>query len=251
MYFAKFPNILYDFKINGKTEYKIITDITRNVRFRKKILENIALYDEYDIKDGETPEIISEKIYGTPFYHWVIMLVNQRYDYMNDFPITQRELDVLVENKYGEAKDHAHHYLYKDPFTGLSYIKECPITLVIKDSVINGVSIGSFAVGKVITVTNFEYKSRVDEILVPSDGNTITIISSIRSGQFLTGADSISLTSGDVRFYSDVVSLTLPANYSAVSNYEYEDLVNESKRRIKLVDKQYIDQILKEFEDIL
>ena len=85
MYFANFPKIVYDFDLSNGTDYKVVTDITRNVRVRKQILENIALYDFYDIAEGETPEIVSEKIYGTPYYHWVIMLVNQRYDYVNDF----------------------------------------------------------------------------------------------------------------------------------------------------------------------
>lgn len=247
MYFANFPTIVYDFNINGKTEYKIITDVTRNVRFRKKILENIALYDEYDIQEGETPEIISEKIYGTPFYHWVIMLVNQRYDYMNDFPITQRELDALVEEKYGEAKDHANHYLYKDPITGLSVQKECPVTLVLKESNALGSSIGAITVGDVITVKDFGYQARVDQILVPSNGTNITVISSLRTGQFITGADKILFEDST----ADLVSFSIPAQYSIVSNYQYEDIVNESKRRIKIVNATYIDQILKEFEDIL
>ena len=64
MYFNEFPNIYYSFKINGKDKFVLIKDITQNVRIRKEILANITLYDEYDIRDGETPEIIAEKIYG-------------------------------------------------------------------------------------------------------------------------------------------------------------------------------------------
>ena len=89
MYFKDFPKFLYDFKYGTTSETKtsVVRDITRNIRFRKEVLENYSLYDEYDIKDGETPEIIAEKIYGNPEYHWIIMLANQRYDYLNDFPM--------------------------------------------------------------------------------------------------------------------------------------------------------------------
>ena len=87
MYFENFPIFLYDFKINGKTEYKLVKDISQNVRVRKEILSSVTLYDEYDIRDGETPEIISEKVYGTPLYHWVIMLCNDNYNYIDDFPL--------------------------------------------------------------------------------------------------------------------------------------------------------------------
>lgn len=111
MYFQDFPKIAYNFNIGDKTKVIAITDITQNVRFRKEILANINLYDEYDIIEGETPEIIAEKIYGSSQYHWIIMLVNQRYDYLNDFPLTQHALEVHITDKYGVGNEYdTHHY---------------------------------------------------------------------------------------------------------------------------------------------
>jgi hypothetical protein len=112
MYFKEFPTFLYDFDINNKTEYRNVKDITRNVRLRKEILSNVTVYDEYDIMDGETPEIVSEKIYGTPLYHWVIMICNERYNYVDDFPLTQYQLDNHVTDKYGAGNEYdTHHYI--------------------------------------------------------------------------------------------------------------------------------------------
>ena len=68
MYFENFPKFAYDFDINGERKVLIVSDITRNVRFRKDILSNVTLYDEYDIKEGETPEIVAEKLYGNSQY---------------------------------------------------------------------------------------------------------------------------------------------------------------------------------------
>jgi hypothetical protein len=87
-----------------------MTDITQNIRFRKEILANITTYDYYDIKDGETPEILSEKIYGTPEYHWVIMLANNRYDYTAEWPLTYVTLQKYIDAKYGEDADATRHY---------------------------------------------------------------------------------------------------------------------------------------------
>ena len=112
MYFNEFPNIYYSFKINGKDKFVLIKDITQNVRIRKEILANITLYDEYDIRDGKTPEIIAEKIYGSPLYHWVVMLCNERYDYINDFPLPTYELEQHVIQKYGAGNEYkVHHYI--------------------------------------------------------------------------------------------------------------------------------------------
>ena len=104
--------MLYRFKINGKTEYKLVTDIAQNVRVRTEILSNVSLYDEYDIKEGETPEIISEKVYGSPLYHWVVMLCNNRFDYITDFPLTIYNLEKYITNKYGATHMYdTHHYI--------------------------------------------------------------------------------------------------------------------------------------------
>jgi len=112
MYFANFNKIYYDFEINGKRTIKIVSDITKNVRFRQELLSGITIYDEYDIKDGETPEIIAEKLYGSAKYHWIIMLVNERYDYIEDFPVSSYYLDKIVTQKYGVGHEYdTHHYV--------------------------------------------------------------------------------------------------------------------------------------------
>lgn len=117
MYFSNFSKFAYDFEINGQRKVLIVSDITTNVRFRKEILANIALYDEYDMKDGETPEIVAEKVYGNPEYHWIVMLVNERFDYIADYPLTYDALLNYVKDTYGEDKvDATHHYINSDGF---------------------------------------------------------------------------------------------------------------------------------------
>lgn len=110
MYFENFPTIYYEFDIGGKKELRIVTDVTANVRVRKYILENIAVYDEYDIKDGETPEIIADKLYGSVYYHWVIMLLNDKFDYLEDFPMPTNEFEQYLKDKYGPNIQGIHHY---------------------------------------------------------------------------------------------------------------------------------------------
>jgi hypothetical protein len=117
MYFDQFPKFVYDFKFGAKgTKTVVTTDITRNIRFRKELLENIALYDEYDIVDGETPEIIAEKIYGNPEYHWIIMLANQKHDYISDFPLAESALEKHIVDTYGAQRYATRYYVNADGF---------------------------------------------------------------------------------------------------------------------------------------
>ena len=111
MYFKNFPNFIYEFKVGSKNKTSLVKDITRNIRFRRDLLANITVYDEYDIVDGETPEIIAEKIYGDPQYHWIIMLVNERYDYIEDFPLAEYQLVKVIDSKYPGTKNNIHHYV--------------------------------------------------------------------------------------------------------------------------------------------
>ena len=106
MYFDNFPSMLYPFKINGKVENKLIKDITQNVRLRKQILANVTLYDEYDIIDGETPEIVAYKIYGSPEKHWIILSLNDIVNPQIDWPIEQNSLKKLIDIKY-QASEYA------------------------------------------------------------------------------------------------------------------------------------------------
>lgn len=110
MYFDRHKNLYYEFIINGKKELRAVKDITTNVRFRKQLLSQITLYDEYDIQSGETPDIIAAKYYGSSEYHWVIMLANERFNYVTDFPLDYYAFELYVNDKYGEDLYAVHHY---------------------------------------------------------------------------------------------------------------------------------------------
>jgi hypothetical protein len=111
MYFSRFPEMLYNFPIAGKEKVIVVRDITVNVRILKQVLENVSLYDTYDVVEGETPEIVSAKLYGSSDYHWALMIANQRFDYLNDWPMTFAALEQYCIDKYGDPGIYyTHHY---------------------------------------------------------------------------------------------------------------------------------------------
>ena len=126
MYFDNFPKIIYNFNINNKEEIKVLTDITKNVRLRKEILSNITLFDMYIISDGETPELIAEKVYGNPQYFWAIMLANDRYDYLTDFPMSQNAMERIISDKYGADNINDIHH-YEAVINGSTYVVDSTI----------------------------------------------------------------------------------------------------------------------------
>jgi len=162
-YFNYFPRISYYFNIGGVEQLISVKDIALNVRVRKEILENITLYDEYDIEDGDTTERISERLYGSPYYHWTIMLVNQRYDHLRDFPMTEVDLLSYVKEKYGDGNEYAQHIIFGnlhfENSNGVIQTKLPPESFAI---IHPGVDYANYY-GNLISVANYEYESRINE----------------------------------------------------------------------------------------
>ena len=112
-YFSKFPVLEYDFSIGVESAYPVvITDIL--VRLRAVVdseydLSKIVI--DYLIVDGDTPEVIAHKVYGKVEYHWTIPFINEKYNYVADYPLGQNELEEYTKQKYGTANmDSIHHY---------------------------------------------------------------------------------------------------------------------------------------------
>ena len=165
-YFKKFP--LYQYDVQGTEQQTLITDILRRVNLKSNVKANTLVFDEYNVKDGEQPDIVAYKYYGDPELHWIIVTINNitsRYDW----PLDQVALSQFVNDKYSNP-DGIHHY-------------------------------------------------------------------------------EINATSGDTTKKLIVSSDTDGA--TAITNYEYEETENDNKRRIKLLDRVYVSQFRKEFEQLI
>jgi hypothetical protein len=159
-YFMKFP--LMGYTANNNIDFDIVTDITKRVALSEAIKENFSVYDEYDIKDGETPEIVSYRFYNTTDYHWVVLMLNNIIDPRFEWVMSQDNLMRYCQTKYANLYD-IHHY-------------------------VSGAG-----------------------LIVDSD---------------FPGATS-------------------------VSNYQYEEDINESRRRIKMLKPEYISSIAAEFDRLI
>ena len=246
MYFKEFPKFLYDFKQpDGTTEFSMVRDITRNVRFRKEILENLTLYDEYDIVDGESPEIIAEKVYGNPKYHWVIMLANQKYDWVTDFPRDETTFERFVIQEFNPTIN----------ATSWSY-SGTTITVTAAD---HGL-LASPAITLIITGTtsttnapNGTFTS-VSPTIINKDSFSFTV-SNAPTG---TAGGNMVINTENRQFYpnhfEDENGIKRDSDYPGVVEITCEQDArnkNEAKRRIKLISNDALQTILKNFRDVI
>ena len=139
-YFSYFSPLLYDPKGNGNA--KLVTNILSRIRIRVNMKKEIVMLDAYDIKENETPEIVADRHHGSPYYHWIVMILNDVSDVYHDWPKPTRQLQKYVQTKYTEAQlSEVHHY----------EIAQSSGDTTIKIQVPQGTSGAT-------TVTNYEYE---------------------------------------------------------------------------------------------
>ena len=107
MYFANFPLIIYDSVGNGN--FKIVTNLMKRVAMRTKVRTNTLFFDTYDVKEGETPEIIADKLYGDSNLHWIVLYVNNITDRYHQWPMSSGQFNDFIADKYSNI-DAVHHY---------------------------------------------------------------------------------------------------------------------------------------------
>jgi hypothetical protein len=97
--FQFYPKVAY--KVDNVDYIKAI-DITTSIKIKDffKTYRGIS-FNPYVIKDGERPDYVSYRFYGTPMYDWVVLLSNDIYNIYDDWPKSTRTLNSYVEEKYG------------------------------------------------------------------------------------------------------------------------------------------------------
>ena len=107
MYFTSFPVIPYDSVGNG--DFKMVTNLLKRVGVRAKVKANVSVFDTYDLKEGETPEMIADKLYDDPELHWVVLLMNDITDRYHQWPLNYNQFIAHINDKYDNI-DSTHHY---------------------------------------------------------------------------------------------------------------------------------------------
>ena len=143
MYFANFPIIAYDSVGNG--DFKLVTNLLKRVALRTKVRTNTLMYDTYDVKDGETPEMIADKLYDDPQLHWVVLFVNNITDRYHQWPMASIQFNAFVNDKYTNI-DAVHHY----------EIAQTSGDTSVKINI--GIDTTGYSEADLTTITNYEYE---------------------------------------------------------------------------------------------
>jgi hypothetical protein len=212
-YFNFFPRTVYT--VESKTNsLETVTNITSRFAFEQGLKDNSAAFYEYDIKESDTPEIIASKFYGNPERHWIVLLFNDIIDPQFDWPLSFNSFNEYVDKKYS-APQYAN--TANTMVSGLSFARS-------EDK----------SYYKVITVVS------------PSDGVTTTKEIEIDEAQYINVA-----ASSVVYQLENNTTITETISKKTKTFYDYENELNDKKRKIKLLKSEFVPAIEKEFKRVV
>ena len=195
-YFEKFPTVQYFLPIprtDGvgsavrSTKSLLATDISTRFIIKQIVGDPNLIYYDYEVKDGERPDIIAAKYYGDARLDWLLMFFNQIHDPYFGWPLSTKQFQDFIIQKFGS-------------------IATAQSTIFRYDRLIRDAS---------------EYSDGL--------GNTITIPAK----------------------YVEVDESTYNAlpmrRRRTISNYGHENHLNEQKRKIKILDEEFVPELMKTY----
>ena len=170
-YFAKFPTIAYpSVSANGFVSNVYCRDIMQRAKVRKFLNNNALIFYPYTVCDGETPEIISHRLYGSTNFFWIVLLPNMVLDSNYEWPMSNFNFKASLRQRYSAegvdgvryAIQTTHHYEdYNGNIIDLTTFESLPFsqrTLVTIFDYLNGLN----EARRSIRVLDKRYAQQVD-----------------------------------------------------------------------------------------
>jgi hypothetical protein len=212
-FFNYFPKVVY-FSDRDQTSLDIITNLTFKFKFNENFKQNSVVYYDYIIPEGETPEILADKFYDSSERHWIILMVNNIINPLLDWPMSYTTLNKYIDSKYS-ANNYAD--TSNTSVTGLSWSESNVKEYFVKER------------KTILDTKEFEEKTII--LTQPDYANTSPITS-----------NNYTLIGG--------TQIEFKRTRGTKTYYEYEHETNENKRKIKLLKKEFVPFLEKEFKDL-
>ena len=100
-YFSYFPSTIHDAKQDGTLV--AVTNILKRFIIKDSVANRVDRFQEYNIEDGDRPDVIADRFYGDSNYAWVILIYNRIIDPFYEWPLFGAEFTNYITNKYGSV----------------------------------------------------------------------------------------------------------------------------------------------------
>ena len=165
-YFRELPNLLYPSFLPEKTsslDFIQVKNIFRRVKLRDDLQNSFTSFNRYEIPEGARPDTVAEDLYGSPQFDWVVLTTAGILNVRNEWPLSNRDLYVYANDKYGESLNSVRFYETTE-------VKDTSGRLILpKGKVVDS----NFTIPKpgtptatlnpVVGISNYEYETRLND----------------------------------------------------------------------------------------
>ncbi len=215
-YFRQIPNFDYVTRspnVDNISQYTEVKNLFRRARLRPDIEDNLLFFDKYSIIGDERPDNVAFKFYKEETLDWVILLSNNILNVQSEWPLTQKNFEEVMLDKYGS---------FETLFNGIKYYE----TKEIRDSL-----------GKIILPSGLRISNTWET-----------------GGGFVKEVSDTGLIRYYYQYYdlglSNFVEVFQDQLITPVTNYEYEEKIENDKRNIFILKPRYLNIVFNDIENI-
>jgi hypothetical protein len=234
MYFSAIRNVSID--VDGSGNLDLLKNLSAKAVFSDELLSNAGYYQTVEVIDGERPDLLSQRLYGSPSYHWTFLLLNpQIKNIWDDWPMGSSQLIEYCTNKY--------RHLAADTDTNLS----------------NKFLLGETVTGSVSGATGIIKEIHVNMGYVVIEKTAGTFTETGETIQGLTSTDSAVANFIKSQAYAPHHHIDGSSNWvkraaagtTAYSYIDYESAVIEQNRQLKVIKTEHIMTVVNKLRKVM
>lgn len=270
-FFDLFPKIHYDIDKTGGNNPVETPNIFFRLNYVKDIINNTTSYELYRLDEGDTPEIIAEKIYNDSGAGWMVLYANKIFDPQFDWPLDERSFEAYIIGKYGSVEKaettihHAEKTVVTENLTeGTKHTSTYDISVkrltdnspdvpfdywIWREPLVTGPGLGVSLItaDRDININSLsqEDKSVEQKFLADSVYLDVTVDLDLALSD-----NSMAYRSFSRQYVIDSDIFVESTTARLVTMYDYEYQLNESKKFIKVIKSIYYNRIMDEFRTL-
>lgn len=218
LYFRNIPDIEYISRENSTLgRYVRVKNLFKRLKIRDDIFQNLVFFEKYKIIGDERPDNVALKIYNDETLDWVILLSNNVVDIKSEWPLSQKSFDIFLKEKYSAILGKENEY---DLINGTT----------VKGSELSNVEDAIFSV--IHHYETKEIKTVSGRVIVPAG---LRVNKDYKVSYFDPDLGD------DVERSADIIT--------PVTNYEYEENIENRKRDIFILKPRYLGVVIKDIEE--
>jgi len=212
-YFKKLPNFDYVSRLpNAKIgDYMPVKNLFKKGLLREDIFQDLSVFTKYKIKGDDRPDNVAFDYYSDSDLDWLVLTCNNVINIQSEWPLTQKAFDTYLLKKYSKVDD-TDTETYNRIYNGVHHYE----TKQIKTT--EGVEVlkEGLQVAPDYTFTYYDW-----------------------------------LTDGYTSFVKDNDEIYNSSLVTPVTNYEYEDKIENDKRNIFLLKPIYLGIVLDDLSEMM